>query len=81
MSTGKGLFTLLCGAAIGAVAALLLTPKTGAETRAQIMDILHEKGIDINQDDVEKLVNRILEKIKGATDPQHIRQMVEEELA
>lgn len=81
MSTGKGFFTLLFGAAIGAVAALLLTPKTGAETRAQILDILHEKGIDINRDDVEKLVNRILEKIKGAADPQHIRQMVEEELA
>lgn len=81
MSTGKGFFTLLFGAAIGAVAALLLTPKTGAETRAQILDILHEKGIDINRDEVEKMVERILEKIKGAADPQRIRQLVEEELA
>ncbi|MBO5108204.1 MAG: YtxH domain-containing protein [Bacteroidales bacterium] len=36
MDTGKTLFTFLAGAAVGAVAALLLAPESGEKTRSRI---------------------------------------------
>ena len=36
MDTGKTLFTFLAGAAVGAVAALLLAPESGEKTRGRI---------------------------------------------
>lgn len=80
-NAGKGFFTLLVGAAIGAAAALLLTPQSGAETRAQILDILRKKGIDIDSEQVEQLVQRVLAKVKGVMDTNHLQQIVEEELS
>lgn len=36
MDTGKTLFTFMAGAAVGAVAALLLAPESGEKTRGRI---------------------------------------------
>ena len=41
----KGLCTFLLGAAVGAVAAALLTPTTGEELRARIKVILQKHGL------------------------------------
>ena len=44
-SAGKVLAAFVGGAALGAVAALLLAPKSGVEMRQDIINIVREKGI------------------------------------
>lgn len=56
MSKTDTLATFLFGAAIGAVAALLLAPAKGSETRSKIADMLRDKGIDLSKEDLDKFV-------------------------
>lgn len=48
----KPLFIFLGGAAVGAIAALLLAPETGEETRAKVKAYLKNKGL-ISEDGTE----------------------------
>ena len=48
MDTGKTLFTFLAGAAVGAVAALLLAPESREKTREKIL-----QGLDALEDALE----------------------------
>ncbi len=62
----KGLSTFLLGAAVGAVAAALLTPTTGEELRARIKAILQKHGI-IAADDIDELVEMIACQVEDSS--------------
>ena len=59
----KGLMIFLGGALVGAAAAALFTPMSGAELRARIRKILIEKGV-VAAEDVENFVERIALEIE-----------------
>lgn len=60
----RNLFSLLGGIALGAVAALLLAPQSGKETRAQIEAMLKEKMPDLSKEQLEAYVQQIVDKIR-----------------
>lgn len=78
--TGHVLAALLGGAVVGAVAALLLAPKSGAETREQIMKIAREQGAKLNREELEALCSRVIAKLKDYFSDDELVAAVEEEL-
>ena len=54
------------GAAIGAVAGLLLAPENGSDTRERIAEALRKRGIKLNKKDMDALVSDISEEIANA---------------
>lgn len=61
----KLLLALLGGAVVGATAALLFAPKSGAELRAEIADIAREKYQNLNMDELNKLVDKVMNRIRN----------------
>ena len=64
----KGLNVLaafLGGAAVGATLGILFAPEKGEDTRAKIADILRKKGIRLNRNEIENLVDEIAAEIKN----------------
>ena len=64
----KGLNVLaafLGGAAVGATLGKLFAPEKGEDTRAKIADILRKKGIRLNRNEMENLVDEIAAEIKN----------------
>lgn len=64
----KGLNVLaafLGGAAIGATLGILFAPEKGEDTRQKIAEILRKKGIRLNRNEMENLVDEIAAEIKG----------------
>lgn len=70
----KPFYIFLGGAAVGAIAALLLAPETGAETRERLKEYLKRKGLLPSEDsfkptpiegdeDIETLMERITAEI------------------
>ena len=59
MSRVNSVLALLGGAAMGAIIALLLAPVKGEETREKIAEVLREKGIKLNKEDFNKLIDSI----------------------
>lgn len=53
------------GAAVGAVAGILFAPQRGVDTRKKIINLLHEKGIKLNHQEMDDLVDKIASEIKG----------------
>lgn len=78
--TGKVLAAFVGGALIGAVAGLLLAPKTGEETRAEIKKILKEQGAKLNQAELEELCNKVIAKVKGYFTHDELRDAITEVL-
>lgn len=69
MSNSTKVFAaLLGGAAIGAIAALLLAPKSGAELRADIIALAKEKGLDLNKEDLEAFCSKVIAKVRTQYD-------------
>lgn len=66
------------GAMAGAAAALLLTPKTGAEMREQVKQILKEKGEHLNKEELELLYRKVVAKVKDWLNDDEIEAAVEE---
>ena len=79
-SAGKVVAALIGGAAIGAIAALLLAPKSGAETRQQIMAIIREKGVKLNRSELEALCSRVMGKVKDYFTDDELEEAVDEAL-
>ena len=64
----KGLNVLaafLGGAAVGAAIGILFAPEKGEDTRHKIAEILRKKGIRLNRNEMENLVDEIAAEIKG----------------
>ena len=64
----KGLNVLaafLGGAAVGAAIGILFAPEKGEDTRQKIAEILRKKGIRLNRNEMENLVDEIAAEIKG----------------
>lgn len=61
----KTLSAFLMGAVAGGVAALLLTPKTGADMREEVRQILIRKGIikDVSEDEI---IDQIVAEIEAS---------------
>lgn len=67
----KTVATLVGGMAAGAALGVLLAPKSGKETRADLMaafDDFMKKVKDIDSDDVKKYVDKNIKKIKKELD-------------
>ena len=79
-SAGKVLAAFIGGAAMGAVAALLLAPKSGAETRQEIMDIVREKGIKLNKEELEALCSKVIAKVRDYCSLEELEEAVDEVL-
>ncbi len=66
MTTGmKLLLALLGGAVVGATTALLFAPKSGVELRAEIASVAREKYSHLNLEEFNKLVDKVLDRIKS----------------
>lgn len=66
----KGLNVLaafLGGAVVGAAVGILFAPEKGEDTRQKIADILRKKGIRLNRNEMEDLVDEIASEIKAET--------------
>ena len=63
----KGLNVLaafLGGAAVGAALGILFAPEKGEDTRHKIAEILRKKGIKLNRNEMENLVDEIAAEMK-----------------
>lgn len=63
----KGLNILaafLGGAAVGAAMGVLFAPEKGEDTRKKIAEILRKKGLRLNRDEMENLVDEIAAELK-----------------
>ena len=78
MTTGsKVLLALLGGAIAGAAAALLFAPKSGRELRAEIAAIAREKYSHMNLDELSKVVDKVMKRIKNGMCNCHCKADIE----
>ena len=78
MTTGsKVLLALLGGAVVGATAALLMAPKSGSELRAEIAAIVREKYSQMNLDEISRVVDKVMKRIKNGMCNCHCKADIE----
>ena len=68
------------GAALGAVAALLLAPKSGVEMRQDIINIVRAKGIKLNKEELEAPCSKVIAKVRDYCSLEALEEAVEEVL-
>ena len=57
----------LGGIAIGAAAGILFAPEKGTDTRNKIAELLRKKGIRLNREEMDDLVDPIASQVKDAS--------------
>ena len=78
MTTGtKMLLALLGGAVVGATAALMLAPKSGRELRGEIAAIAREKYSQLSLDEISKVVDKVMRRIKNGMCDCHCKADIE----
>jgi gas vesicle protein len=75
----KNLFAFIGGIAVGAAAALLLAPTSGAELRGKIIELLKAKGV--SKEKIDELLAKITEKVKSVTSLDDLEIVVDEVIA
>jgi gas vesicle protein len=75
----KNLFAFIGGIAVGAAAALLLAPTSGAELRGKIIELLKAKGV--SKEKIDELLVKITEKVKSVTSLDDLEIVVDEVIA
>ena len=73
----KMLLALLGGAVVGATAALMLAPKSGRELRAEIAAIAREKYSQLSLDEISKVVDKVMRRIKNGMCDCHCKADIE----
>ena len=73
----KMLLALLGGAMVGATAALLFAPKSGAELCSEIAAIAREKYINLSLDEINKLVDKVMSRIRNGMCNCHCKADIE----
>lgn len=56
----------LGGVVLGTAAGILFAPEKGTETRKRIAEILRKKGIHLNHEEMDDLVDQIASEMKDA---------------
>lgn len=75
---GKVLAAFVGGALVGVATALLLAPKSGAETRAQIAELARAKGLVLTKAELDAFVNRVVARVKDYFSDAEIEAVVDE---
>lgn len=68
MRTASVLAALLGGFALGATIGLLFAPEKGEDLRAKIAEAIRARGIKLNREEMESLVDDITEELKATQD-------------
>lgn len=79
MKPSSVLAAFLGGAALGLAAGILFAPDKGSETRTKIIEALKAKGLYVNREQLDALVQRIKNRINGGQDEDSsIREAIDE---
>lgn len=69
------------GALVGAAVALLTAPKSGAETRAQIIALAKEKGLYLDRDQWDAFVAKVKARLQDYFTDEELNAVVDEVLS
>ena len=78
---GKLLATFVGGALVGAAVALLTAPKSGAETRAQIIALAKEKGLYLDHNEWDAFVVKVKARLHDYFTDEELEAAVDEAIA
>ena len=69
------------GALVGAAVALLTAPKSGAETRAQIIALAKEKGLHLDHNEWDAFVAKVKARLHDYFTDEELEAAVDETIA